>query len=113
MRRVIKFRVWHARTKEMDYDPGASDGSINGIFDPKGMPDCEIMQFTGLLDRNGKEIYEGDIVITYPISPNIMHIDPFAQEVKWLNDRQNRWNIDGYQTHRVVGNIYETPELVK
>ena len=67
--REIKFRAWDG--VRMIYQ--GSDGYFNNVKHPKYpalqtmqlhgvMQVCEVMQFTGLLDKNGKEIYEGDVV---------------------------------------------------
>jgi len=53
--RLLKFRAWNEREKIME----TPDNIANDIDGEK----YQIMQFTGLLDRNSKEIYEGDIII--------------------------------------------------
>lgn len=73
MSREIKFRIWDIENKEMlevqelDFEPTFYGGRIairpdqyNDYFDTE---DMILMQYTGLKDKNGKEIYEGDIVL--------------------------------------------------
>lgn len=62
----IKFRAWNTKTKQMEYDPlGDSyhtEGTpYNDLF-ARPLPHHILMQFTGLKDKNGKEIYTHDIV---------------------------------------------------
>lgn len=66
MSREIKFRAWDKRNKEM-FNVARYDFSDNTVYRQlfgAGVlgEDCEILQFTGLIDKNGTEIYEGDIV---------------------------------------------------
>jgi uncharacterized phage protein (TIGR01671 family) len=73
-----------------------------------------VMQYTGLHDKNGKKIYEGDIV---------EHQMPFCgTDVKEVIFADGRFSLDGYEqynaqltnplcTIKVIGNIYENPEL--
>lgn len=88
-------------------------------------PDCEVvnedfilMQFTGLLDKNGKEIYEGD-VMTDKTRPNR---DWVRVWIVW-DESQARWALEdnrkdgefsiNYRNWEIIGNIYENPELLK
>lgn len=77
----------------------------------------ELMQYTGLLDKNGKEIFEGDILMNkgkklFSYKPLVVEFFNGAFEAK-LND--NTYYRLNHCTHNseVIGNIYENPELLK
>jgi hypothetical protein len=107
MTRTIKFRCWHEA--EMHND------SESKFWLSQGLP-YKFMQFTGLLDKNGVEIYEGDI-LAVECAGGLANF-----EVVWEknNARFNRANCpylagglsygDGVE---IIGNIYQNPELIK
>lgn len=78
-------------------------------------------QFTGLKDKNGVEIYEGDIVkCGYGYGEVIFHVGCFM--VQWIEDkgadmeflfsRNGRRARDNYDEFEIIGNIYQHPELI-
>ena len=139
--REIKFRAWVKRERKlhesyfgMHY---ASFSEIcNGIANDSGVPlnvdsfsidDIEIMQFTGLKDKDGKEIYEGDIILRGGKKHIVYYNNQiggfdYLDEVDWRG-QQEGWKPIGFQTSsvgafnlkvdEVIGNIYEDPELLE
>jgi len=70
----------------------------------------ELMQFTGLKDKNGKEIYEGDIVEIDGKHTNEMGLPPNRQVIEWVKNAMLPYPYG--EEFEVIGNIYENPELV-
>lgn len=81
--------------------------------------DCVLMQYTGLKDKNGKEIYEGDIVKLIADScrgdkfkPFIAGYVSFRSGSFYITDNAvSRFRWEDYIVE-VIGNIYENPELL-
>jgi uncharacterized phage protein (TIGR01671 family) len=74
----------------------------------------ELIQFTGLHDKNGKEIYESDIV---DFEGDIYPISWYEDDARWwgINDLARTYILASGQISEsaVIGNIYENPELLK
>jgi hypothetical protein len=111
--REIKFRAWDGN--EMEYIDDWYWFEERGVHDSRGEGfgiSFNIMQYTGLLDKNGKEIYEGDIYQSNGL---------FPCEVKFGEGRfygegsleSLSEDINCYGELEVIGNIYENPNLLE
>lgn len=134
---IPKFRAWDLIDNRMRYDIGViefngidknvSAISFNYALDDTGYGEVdnsrseyydancfELMQSTGLKDKNGTEIYEGDIV---------KNIYDEIYVVKWFDagfhlEEKYNGGFDYFELHfgdnkEVIGNIYENPELLE
>lgn len=138
--RELKFRVWNGMEMIHDVTVGkfgtfyVNPGDKGNGLDPKdsasltpfntkyhdGTP---VMQFTGLKDKHGKEIYEGDIVRTY--MGNICSINWGFVSEKTIKydyeytgfcfhhiDQNRNYHLDVTSSCEVIGNIFQRPELL-
>ena len=106
--RPIKFRAWDKTEKKMFDWNWMQDHNLY-YFGGHSRKDCEIMQFTGLKDKNGKEIYEGDIVK----SPGGGIYEYYFDKGAFLA-KEHKISTLGYETEfEVIGNIYSDPHLLK
>lgn len=125
--REIKFRIWDTENKEMlkvqelDFEPTFYGGRIairpdqySDYFDTE---DMILMQYTGLKDKNGKEIYEGDIVRTHYIGGDGVENDEviFDRGCFCVNYSEDYHPLLNEVNHcsEVIGNIYQNPELLE
>ncbi len=109
--REIKLRVWDKNSKLWVAGWKLTQSGVNSSEN-----DYEWMQFTGLKDKNGKEIYEGDIVFdedgeyskTVVIEWESEDACFFGKDI-YTSDSFDMQEIDG----EIIGNIYQNPELLK
>ncbi len=112
--RKIKFRFWSRDRSEMSSGFFLHEMGNKQLQDELNRGELEIMQFTGLLDKNGKEIFESDVLKIYYEGNQRSYL----KKVKWLNDPINkgRWDaLDNcvFTSCEVVGNIYEHKHLLE
>lgn len=120
MQREIKFRAWDTAQKKMFYSTSV-DNNGDWCSDVDYINLCENidnkkiqLQFTGLHDKNGKEIWEGDIVTW----GNGNAVITYGGKI-WIDD--GREEVAGFIAEdcllnsecRVLGNIYSNPELLE
>jgi len=132
--RTIKFRAWHKVDHYwIEHDDLFAVTHLK-YQNPFSRDDLEVCQFTGLLDKNGKEIYEGDLLnqLMYPPNPITGNYDskPIFEDKNiiqvgfedgYFTDCYGSylWRLicnikDGNKTdYEIIGNIYENPELIK
>jgi uncharacterized phage protein (TIGR01671 family) len=115
--REIKFRVWRV-DKNIMYPP-STIWKMN-LFGCVFSDELILMQYTGLKDKNGKEIYEGDVV-------KVLRNDsfrPFVSEVFFSGgcfgvafyhplDKQHQFEYLNYWDCEIIGNIYENGDLLE
>ena len=104
MSRKLKFRVWNG----VEW-LGVDEFTLWDLEHPhKGHT---FQQFTGMLDKNGKEIYEGDVIRGYfDMGPAGMTINTTI--VRWTNKEGYQWKYWDLNSIEVVGNIFENKDLV-
>ncbi len=114
MNRTIKFRAWDETNKKFTYwNRDTPEDNFNLAFCLDPQIGVEVSQFTGLLDKNGKEIYEGDVVQARDAKWEIIWLSKFACFA--LKNPEDEWfpNLD-LDTPRIeiIGNIYENSDLL-
>jgi len=138
--REIKFRIWHNIDKKMYHPPEVHESHfgkylirMDGLvyYDEGKWQDVRLLQFTGLKDDEGVEIYEGDVVqythrSLLSLTEGIEYYDHTFVGIVAYSDKYASFGLSmechielfyqGYleyntYNHLVIGNIYEHPEL--
>ena len=122
----IKFRAWDKKKNNWFGDYGADlyielNGTINFGWNGETMDDYTgriiLMQYTGMKDKNGIEIYEGDILF-HPLQGKRQVYYPYSEHVAsyGLRDIDSGFGStlqDSHAVWEVIGNIYENKELLE
>lgn len=120
MSREIKFRAWDKRHNSMEYINDLYWFEENGIHDFND-DNYIFMQNTGLKDKNGKEIYDSDIVkVTWGSGKIVFYEVKYCESLgyHYLRDTKNKEDDDiiciyDYSQMDVIGNVFDNPELLK
>ena len=132
--REIKFRIYDKEIKKMQY----SDTLLYSFFRMYSAEEEGLMQYTGLKDKNGKEIYEGDIIRTYNYNDKWddgaigdVNFEEAGFRFNWKillaksGEKDSKTPVSticsskAYESEKretgveVIGNIYENPELME
>ncbi|CAH9016470.1 putative ORF029 [Vibrio phage 120E34-1] len=134
MSRVIKFRAWNKEESrmidlngfEIAFKGMQKEGEVTAAIEQGNIymydaDDVEIMQFTGLTDKDGVDIYEGDIVKSDYYEPEFRELavigyDEFEMRFCFNNqfgDLNGEQDAFKYGNLEVISNIHQNPELLK
>lgn len=130
---MLKFRAWHPELSRMmliqymwfhnsSIEELELNDKVTNTFFVESVDEIELMQSTGLKDKNGKEIFEGDILcdegleqedefvyVTVSYREGMWVCDQITDELCGYGGALNEFNDD----YSIIGNIYENPELLE
>lgn len=123
----FKFRAWHKPTKKMFEvycftDKEVFENTLDGVgtcpTNPANMNDCVLMQSVGLKDKNGKLVYEGDILRRKDSAGRMVEWDESELAFFFTTlDKETSTPLACYNMQEleleVFGNLHENPELLE
>lgn len=132
---IPKFRAWLKNDKEMidadeiHFDNGQLDFIGDAITFMRNADEIELMQSTGLFDKNGQEIFEGDIIDTTDYEGGLSSVGNTLVKVEsdkygfivtgdfpcspiTLKEFEDGRKFAGVKV-KIIGNVYENPELLE
>lgn len=120
-----KFRAWDVHEKKMftndqliiwNGNVYANDNSELNVNNLKGWSIDEkyLMQFTGLKDKNGKEVFEGDIVHAYGEDTYLIGVIEYFDNAYCIKNKNGIYNPlwTNAEQYEIIGNIWEDGELL-
>jgi uncharacterized phage protein (TIGR01671 family) len=123
MNRKIKFRVWDHQENIFEHDSSFwiyQSGELDHDFKNAKREDYTVQQFTGLKDKNGKEVYEGDVIrVTYKmdeLGDTETYVSAVVFEDGAFGDKFDCFFSYSFVPSfemEILGNIFENPELLK
>lgn len=120
---INEYRVWDKEQKKMLYYDAdiVPCLTLNGVLQGENHTNVSsryiLMKYVGIDDKNGKKIYENDIVWRrYPRKKGSYSKwgGSTRKIIRWVKTKQkNGWNIASGKDVTIIGNVFETPELIQ